>query len=499
MAKRFLSIWFPRLASDMAVRRRPCDGPFAVLHRAGNRDHVHCLNAVAAQRGVCRGMGAADARAICPDLITRPADLTREAAGLIALQRWCARYAPLVARDGSDGIVADITGVPHLFGGEADLRADLQARLTRVGLHLVSAIAETRGAAQALARHGGGLIPEGALSRHLGPLPVSALRVGHDVAEGLSRMGIDTIGDLLAVPRAPVAKRFGAHLLLRLDQAMGDQPEPVAADPAPPHFGVRMTLPDPIGLHGDVMAGVTRVLTRLCEKLEHHQRGARRIRLEVQRVDQATAQVDIGLARPMRDASRIAALFDKGVSELDAGFGIEALRVVAYVTEAMPPEQLGPRDTVNTDAALADLFSRLGNRLGFDRVQRMLPADSKIPERSFTIAPAAYSTAEPHPDPKGPARPILIFPPEPVTTHGAVAQGHPPVRFSWRRMSFTTLRADGPERIAPEWWFDDPNWRTGMRDYWRVETREGLRLWLFFLPQSPATAAYRWFAQGEFA
>src|SRR5690606_28812610 len=133
--------------------------------------HVHCLNRAAEVRGLHRGMAAADARAICPDLVTRPADLVREAAALASLRRWAGRYSPLVARDGSDGLIADITGVPHLFGGEAELRADLHARLERVGLTLSSAITETRGAAQALARHGGGILPEGAVKDGITRLP----------------------------------------------------------------------------------------------------------------------------------------------------------------------------------------------------------------------------------------------------------------------------------------------------------------------------------------
>ncbi|WP_142493536.1 Y-family DNA polymerase [Thalassovita litoralis] len=499
MAKRLLSIRFPRLASDSALRKRPLEGPFALIHRSGNTDHVHCLNPEAEARGVHCGMAATDARAICPDLITRPADLIREAAALAGLRRWAGRYSPMVARDGPGGLIADISGVPHLFGGEPELRADLHARLERVGLTLSSAIAETRGAAYALACHGGGILPEGTVQDGLARLPVSALRIGSDVAEGLSRMGLNRIGDLASLPRAPLARRFGTGLVLRLDQALGLQPEPISPEAEAPYFGVRMTLPEPIGVQADVMAGLRRLLDRLCATLAGHHRGARRLHLELHRVDREIARVEIGLARPMRDPERIAALFAKGVAEVDAGFGIEAMRLVAHVTEDQPPEQIGGPRIIHEDDALADLFSRLGNRLGFDRVLRLLPAASLIPERSFLIAPAAYSEAESPPPHRGPDRPIIIFPPELVTTKGLGQPGHPPAQFTWRRMSFNTLRADGPERITPEWWFDDPAWRSGLRDYWRVETREGARLWLFHTPQAPAGSTQNWFAQGEFA
>ncbi|WP_435530942.1 Y-family DNA polymerase [Pseudotabrizicola algicola] len=469
-----------------------------MVHRSGNADHLHCLNRAAEQRGLHRGMSLADARAIYPDLYTRPANLAREAATLTGLRRWVGRYAPMVGSEGTDGLIADITGVAHLFGGEAELRDDLHARLERVGLTAVSAIAGTRGAAYALARHGGGIIPDGMLAQGAAHLPVSALRIDHAAAEGLARVGLSRIGDVIAQPRAPLARRFGAGLLLRLDQLLGHQPEPVSAGAEPPHFGVRLTLPEPIGLQSDVMAGLGRLLERLCASLAQHHQGARRLRLELRRVDHGTAEVEIGLARPMRDPARIAALFTKGVEEVDAGYGIDAMRLYASVTEPMPPEQIGSGPTVRNQDAMADLISRLGNRVGFDRVLRIAATESKIPERSHHLTAAAWSEARPSPPRRGPARPATIFPPEPVTH----ASGHPPARFRWRRMQFTTLRAHGPERITPEWWFDDPEWRSGLRDYWRIETREGPRLWLFHTPQMPAwhppMQAQNWCVQGEF-
>lgn len=456
--------------------------------RASNAEHLHCLNSDASRAGLHRGMPLADARAVCPGLSTRPADLVREAGALEALRRWAGRYGPHAARDGSDGLIVDISGVPHLFGGEQDLLEDLTARLDRAGIASQSAVAGTRGGAWALARHGGGVVPEGGLVERLGRLPVSALRIEPEMADGLARLGLNRIGDLATTPRAPLARRFGHELLRRLDQALGTQAEPVAADPDPPHFGVRMTLPEPIGLTEDVMGILDRLLARLCDQLKTAGQGARKLRLELQRVDRSAAIVEVGLARPMRDPTRISALFCRCVEDVDAGFGIDGLRLSAVVTESLPPEQIGEA-RVRQEDELSDLISRLGNRLGFEAVRRFLPAESRIPERSFLTVPAAYAEAEPFPKRRRPRRPVTIFPPEAL----AAVSGSPPARFTWRRMSFTTLRAAGPERITPEWWFDDPAWRSGVRDYWRVETREGLRLWLFRTPQAPA-----WYAQGVF-
>jgi protein ImuB len=461
--------------------------------RRGNSDHLHCLNPAAEARGLHRGLGLADARAICPDLATRPADLAAEAEFLATLIRWAGRYSPWVGRDGADGLAADLTGVAHLFGGEVALLADARARLARAGIAAAGGIADSRGAAHALARHrkGGGIAPPGEALAALAPLPPVALRIDSDTAAGLSRLGLRRIGDLLALPRPQLARRFGPALLMRLDQALGRAPEPLDPAPAPPVLATRLTLPEPIGLLADVEVGLARLLDPLAAALARAGLGARRMRLEMRRVDGQDAVAEIGLARPMRDPARIGALFRPALERVDAGFGIDRLRLAALQVEPLAPAQLATRGGTDADR-LADLVTRLGNRLGFDRVQRLAPAESHLPEKSFLRHPAAYAPeGDPGGWPAGRPRPLLIFPPEPVR---AVPDPAPPVRFRWRRVGFATARATGPERIAPEWWLDDPAWRTGVRDYWRIETEQGRRLWLFHTPQDPA-----WFAQGEFA
>ncbi|MEH0070692.1 PHP domain-containing protein [Pannonibacter sp. Pt2-lr] len=228
-----------------------------------------------------------------------------------------------------------------------------------------------------------------------------------------------------------------------------------------------MTLPEPIGLVGDVMAGLTRLLERLCEKLAAVNLGARRLRVELRRVDGDLAQLDVGLARPMRDPAAIARLFARTIEKVDAGFGFDQLRMTVSIVEEMRPQQLTSAGEGEAEGRLADLITRIGNRLGFDAVRRHLPADSHIPERSYLAAPAAFSQPEPFPR-CGPRRPLILFAPEPLTAQGPT----PPARFSWRRMRFTLGRASGPERLSPEWWLDDPEWRRGLRDYWFVQTLE---------------------------
>lgn len=518
--RRIASMWFPRLPSDRVLRVSPLEGPFALTLREGNAERIHCLNRAAEAAGLARGMGLADARAFCPGLMTDPARPDREARFLEGLRRWALRYCPWVGIDGADGLVLDVTGSAHLMGGEAALLEDMAARAARAGLTLRAGLADTRGAAWALAHFGtpetvpvsGGTdrpssapppvfrAPPGDTARTLAPLPVAALRLDPAQVAGLERLGLRQIGALEAAARAPLARRFGPALLARLDQAMGRQAEAVSPATEAPHYATRLTLPEPIGLEADVIEGTRRLLERLCTTLDRQEAGARTLCLTLRRVDRDSRQVELRLAAPMRDPARILPLFRRGLEGVDAGYGIDQMRLEATLVEPLPARQLSPRAGGGA-ARVEDLITRIGTRIGLENVQRFRPADSHIPERAFQVvaaafdAPAAAETetanragagawAAPRP------RPLRLFPPEPIAGQGP----RPPAPLRWRRMTLTPLRVTGPERIAPEWWFDLPDWRRGLRDYWTVDTREGRRLWLFHTPQDPA-----WFVAGEFA
>lgn len=481
-------MWFPRLASDRALRARPVEGPFALTLKLSNANRLYCLNAEAERQGLHRGMAYSDARAFCPELQSRPANPLADRQALCVLRRWATRYCPWVGLEGDDGLVLDITGAAHLFGGEAAMLADMRQRLTRAGFAARIGLGDSRGAAWALARFGEGCAAPGEPLSALAPLPVAALRLDDKTATALQRLGLRTIGVLDEAARAPLTRRFGPGLMLRLDQALGRQPEQISPLAEPPHYGVRMTLPDPIGLFDDVMAATARLLDQLCAKLKAQEAGARVLCLSLRRVDQEAQTVELRLARPLSDPARILPLFERGVKDVEAGYGIDRVRLSATRVEPLPVQQMS-HVASGRPGQLDDLISRLGTRIGLENIQRFLPADSHIPERSFIVSPAAYC------EPGGPwvslrPRPLKLFAPEPIAGTGP----RPPAQFRWRRMALVTARAVGPERIAPEWWLEDNAWRSGLRDYWLVDTRQGRRLWLYYTPQNPG-----WFVQGEFA
>ncbi|MBO9453934.1 DNA polymerase Y family protein [Paracoccus sp. R12_1] len=488
MNRRIICLWFPRLATERVLRTCPTDGPFALTLRHGNAERLYCLNPRAEAVGLCRDMSLADARAYCPDLLTGPARPDLDARFLGTLRRWAMRYCPWVGFEGRDGLVLDATGSTHLWGGEAALLDDLRGRAAQAGLTLRLGLAGTRGAAWALAHYAQGDEP-------LEALPVAALRLDGKTDIALQRLGLSRIGDLVATARAPLARRFGPDLLARLDQALGQMPEPVVPQPDPPRYALRMTLPEPIGLTRDVMGVTARLLDPLCARLGRDDMGARMLILSLRRIDRASHPITLRLAGPMRDPARILPLFERDIEAADAGFGIDQIRLEAAVVEPLTARQTGIDTKASGQDRLDDLITRIGTRIGLDNIQRFRPADSHIPEQAFflvpaTLSPPAAASAWTRPGLRPGLRPLRLFPPEPISASGR----QPPARFRWRRMSFTAARATGPERIAPEWWAPNDGWRSGLRDYWKIDTREGRRLWLFHTPQHPG-----WFVQGEFA
>ena len=550
--RRILSIWFPSLGADRLIRREPQLGalPLGIVQDVHNTQVLTSLNPIARSHGLRVGQPVRDAHAMCEGLVTRTRSLPAEAGFLAALQRWAGKFSPWVAPEAEDGLVVDLTGCAHLFGGEAALLEVVQQDCNDLGLAVRMGLGDTRGAAWALARFAGQVAgshrsgdaidqearatrsraakrrhwtkggaapvitlgPEetahriaapGQMYSALGPLPIAALRLEPEIVAQLARLGLRRIGDLLGQPRASLARRFGRGLVMRMDQAMGSAPEPVSPAKPPEHFAVRLTLPEPIGLEADILAGIDRLLDRLCESLRAKGRGARRVRLQAFRSDHGIQQIEVGLARPAQEADRVKPLLALKLSEIDAGFGIDMLRLEAVQTEPVHArhmvghleagEAVSRRLASNT--ALDDLIGRIGARVGLEAITRQHPAESHIPEKTAKTLAAAWSA--PHeggwPKPSNP-RPLLIWQPEPVQ---APDRPQMPEVFRWRGQTLTRVRVIGPERIAPEWWLDDPNWRSGVRDYWVTETADGQRLWLFY--GHGGTMSSGWFCQGTFA
>jgi len=542
-ACRILSLWFPRLAAERLLRAEPqlAGRPLAVVADRRSTLVLASLTEAAEAEGLRRGMALGDARAIVPGLVSRPEDPSGADRTRRALRRWAARFTPWVAEDEA-GLTLDVTGCARLFGGEAGLVERVAAEAAGFGFTLRLGLADTLGAAWAVARYSGAsvlaahagdaidqearatrsraqkrrwerggpppladrpgepgssIVPPGGTRAHLAPLPVAALRLPPEPVGRLQALGLARIGDLAALPREAVARRFGPEVGRRLDQALGRLPEPVSPAPPEPVFAFRLTLPEPIGRTEDVLAGIDRLLPPLTARLAAAGKGARRVRLTLVRTDGVAVVREVGLARPTAEPASIRPLLALRLDDVDAGFGLEMLRLEALVVEPIPLRQQGGGPAAGREAAdgLADLIGRIGAKLGLEAVVRLHPSESHLPEKSAIEVPAAFTEpAGAWPWPAAPRPIILLSPPEPVAPDAAVG---PPAGFVWRRRAHRSAAVFGPERITPEWWLDDPAWRSGPRDYWRVETEEGDRLWLYEAKGGEMPGG--WFVQGLFA
>lgn len=515
--RRMLALWFPYLASDRILRGRLGRGwrsarsrdaarpPLVVSHRDNNAQRIFAFCEKGAALGLRRGLGIADLRAMHPGVEIVEADEPADQRLLAGLADWCDRYTPLVALCGYDGLFLDITGCAHLFGGEQAMLDDMTRRLAEQGFVARAGLASTPGMAWAAARF---LDPtpiwQGDEPQALSPLPLSALRLDPAVCKSLASVGLRTVGAILYAPRAPLARRFGKDLILRLDQALGEVEEAVSPRLPVAPLSVERHLAEPIVLSEDVERLVFLLAGTLKEDLERRGEGARTLQLSLFRLDGMVSRIVVGASRPLREPSQVLKLFRErlaAIGSLEADCGFELARLAAMETVRFDDEQVylgGPRNAGEADLAL--FADRVRARLGANAVMSARLVESHLPERAVTAVPYAAAKTMVPSLPLVIERPIrLLRRPEPVEVAMAEVPEGPPNQFRWRRVLYRVARAEGPERIAPEWWRsgkeDKPT-----RDYFRVEDEEGRRFWLYRRGlYGESIEMPRWFMHGLFA
>jgi len=502
----------PTLAASRPVPPHEGEGkaldPLALLITDRGARRLYALNDEARALGLFAGQKATDAAALVPGLVTHEADPAADAEALEALCDWCVRFSPAVAVDGRDGLLMDIAGASHLWGGEQAMADDLLQRLAANGIPARIAVADTAGAAWALARFaaadGQALIcPPGAQAEPLSSLPVAALRLDEAAAAQLARLGLTRIDRLVGLPRAQLTRRFGPQVVLRLDQALGHAREALTFRRPPSPWIDRLAFAEPISQLDDLVRVAGDIAGRLCERLRAEGRGARRFELTYHRLDGKAFPVQVGLSVAGRDARVLTRLFAPRLETIDPGFGIEVVTLAAEDVEVLSAAQ-GRLD--NSRAAMAEegvsaLVDRLANRLGEDAVWRAEVVESHVPERASRPAPAISA---PHADGWDPDRPRplrLLAHPEVIAVMAKLPDD-PPLLFTWRGQRRRVRLAEGPERIAEEWWRKavgdiGPGF---VRDYYRVEDEAGGRLWIFRAGlYDDADNPPRWWLHGVFA
>ncbi|WP_197974962.1 DUF6504 family protein [Phaeovibrio sulfidiphilus] len=507
----------PCATAPLHEHRTAQPAPLVLSARSGNRDRVHAACPEALALGIRPGMSLTRARALVEPLTVIPATPADDARRLEALGlRLLETFSPHIGVDPPDGLLLETTGVDHLFGGETALMEALERYLRDLGLTPRLALADTPAAARALARHGARtctIAPAGTTRTHLAPLPLEALRLPETIRDGLLTLGFERIGDLLKRPRAPLARRFGPVISLRLDQALGDVDEPFRPLRARETPQARMAFAEPVGTGESIAAAANLLARSLCHTLQNRGLGGRVFDLFCHRVDHRVVSLRIRTSTALHDPARLARLFRERIDTLDPGFGIETMILRATATLPLAPARQTTTDDGDEGSPasvrdLSPLVDILVNRLGGQRVYTLRSVESDVPERSVVRIPvlsrsdrdpppgsgAGTGTAPPWP------RPVrLLTPPESIDAL-ALLPDRPPRAFTWRGTRYRVVCADGPERIFGEWW-KRPAEQDAVRDYFRLETDTGERYWVYRLGdgENPDTGSGRWFLQGFFA
>jgi protein ImuB len=499
MQKRFVTIWFRQLTTDWFIRRQPqLKGiPFVLAAPDHGRMVVTAANALAQTQGIEKGMVVADARAIILSL--EVLDDKPELPGklLKGIAEWCIRYTPIVAVDPPDGLILDVTGCTHLWGGEKQYLTEILTRIKSFGYNVRAAIANTIGTAWAVTRYGQhAVIENNKQEEALRLLPPAALRLEGATTELLEKLGLRQVKDFMNMPRTALRRRFGTHLLLRLGQALGYEEEGIIpVQPVEP-YQERLPCLEAIITATGIEIALQRLLDALCFRLQQEQKGLRLAVFKGYRVDGKIEQISIGTNRPSCNSRHLFKLFEIKIETIEPAPGIELFTLDALKVEDLSTvqETLWNNTGGLDDIALSELLDRIGGKLGANCIHRYVPDEHYWPERSFKEAASlneqlqtTWKTDKP--------RPLqMLYKPELIEVTAPVPD-YPPMLFRYKGKLHKVAKADGPERIEQEWWLQQGQ----HRDYYSVEDEEGHRYWLFRSGHYDAEASYQWFIHGFFA
>ncbi|HMN82609.1 MAG TPA: DNA polymerase Y family protein [Burkholderiaceae bacterium] len=452
---------------------------------------VLLANRSARDAGVRAGQKRATALALAPDLLIRERQAAGEHDALTQVASWALQFTPSVSLT-EGGLLMEVEPSLRMFGGLPQLLQRLRGGLAELGFVTRIAHAPTATGAWLLARHqdGSGAGDEAGLAARLAGLPVWLLQGAQPHLPALQAIGLTTVRDLTALPRAGLARRFGKELLNELDRAFGRQPDPRAWFEAPAEFHVRLELLAQVEQAEALLFAARRLLQQLTGWLAARGRAASAFELRAEHDERPATSLSLHTAEPTRDAGRLTGLLREklAVTTLPAPVLALSLHNTVSVALADANSELFPVPA-SAGESLGRLIERLQARLGREQVQRLRLAEDHRPEAAYRIE--RIDAVEPLP-------PRMAQP----LTSGALPRPlwllQSPVALDernsqpWWRGPLSLLA--GPERIESGWW----DGGLVQRDYFVAEDAHHVLYWIFRERLSAAGSRQGWYLQGRF-
>lgn len=512
MQKRYMSLWFKHLLPDRLAIHKAELRTLAFVFAANekNRKVITAINPIALKQGLKIGMPLADAKALVPDIEVFDYKVGMELKLLRKLGEWCIRYTPWVGIDAPNGLIMDITGCTHLWGGERAYYTEIVNKLRLRGYEVRGAIADTIGTAWAVARFGEvtPIVKSAQQTHALLTLDPAALRLQHsdilelsnpsgeEILKRLHKLGMHRIDHFINIPRSVLRRRFGEGLLFRLEQALGLKDEKFIPIQIPEPYRESLPSLEPIRTATGIEIGIEKLLEKLCLRLQADGMGIRHAVLTCYRIDGKIIKTEIGTHKPSNHKPHLFKLLAMKIDTIKPALGIELFTLEATKVEQAPEQQealfSGGKEVAEQE--VAELLDRIETKITGSIISKYLPVEHYWPERSIKKAtsiaeqPAmVWKANKPRPT-------QLLNHPERVEVTAPIPD-YPPMLFIYKGKAHLVKKADGPERIESEWWLEAGE----HRDYYLLEDEDGKRYWVFRSGHYAPNKQGKWFLHGFFA
>ncbi len=526
ISNNFICLWFPYLLVEISFRKHADfkHNAFAITLRKGNKQTLCSVNPVGELLGLKVGMNLSESHILCKNLVTEQYNHQKRNIFIINQIKWCSQFTPLISIEKENVLVLNLKGCVHLFGSTSNIIKRIDNHFKEINISTSCSLGKNITAAKAMAKFNSGEVTNKkhtSIINHLNnnniysnsilqnnfnflkKIPIEALELDPCDNEELKYLGIETAHDLQSIPHKDLLTRFGPKLIKKLKKVIGTENELITYVKSEGVYSRSVKLPEPIGIISDIIKLFEKLTRAVCAHLRHMNKGTRTLNFQIHRVDNTKQLIQIKTSEVTSKPKIFIMLFATKFNQIDAGFGIDFIRVSADKVEDLfstqdnlqiyNTEENSSINHILKKEEYKTLISKLSNKIGFDALIHLYPNQSHIPENNVRKVSAAYCSPKSSWPMSLYERPLLMFKPEKIKTNKYKKF---PKLFIWRKKQYSIKVIFGPERIAAEWWLDNPQWRTGLRDYWKVETKCGNRFWLFEAKGAELNGG--WYIHGNF-